>query len=218
MPRPARRGSWRFGHTAYVVGNDGSGKTTFTGRLSRKAEALGMRVHKRRYHASLVRVVFRRVVEAWTGASRQKTAQPPGEASGASRPAGGGRRLLLLAFLWIYQTAIGVESRFRDLFDRADLLIVDRSFVDDLVSTAETLRVEVPASLLRYCCLLFPVRRLYFLSAGDAVEFSRIVDVDLSEAFHREKGKRYRGMIATLEPWTPGLRRISTAPRNGNSR
>ncbi len=197
----------------FVVGNDGSGKTTFTERLAGKAAAMGLRVHRRRYYGSTVRVVFRRLIDTWTDASRRKTAASAG---GGPRPRtrNGARARVLLAFLWLYQTAIGLETRLRDLLDRSDLRIVDRSFVDDLVSIGETLRVEVPPSLLRYSSRLFPVRRLYYLSAGDAVEFARILDVDLSKAFHHAKGERYRAMIAQLEPFTPGLRRISTAPRS----
>ncbi len=230
MARPSDRNRG-CARTVFIVGNDGSGKTTFTAKLTDRSEGMGFRVTQRRYYGSLVRVLFRQIIESLTGASRRKTettenlasaplAKPAAKTSmpnPARQASGGPRGAALLAFLWVYQTAIGIETRWRDLFSSSDLQIVDRSFIDDLVSIGQTLRVDIPVSLLRYSCWLFPIRRLYFLSAGDDVEFARIADLDLTEAFHTAKGEQYRRLIAEVEPWVPGLRRISTAPRRSPS-
>jgi hypothetical protein len=223
----------RRARSVFVTGNDGSGKSTFANRLRRRATARGMRVGERRYYGSLVRRSFRGLIELLTSASQRKveTAAPTttGQDAPSSSAAQGAprqerkqqtglRRVASLAFLWAYQTAIGIETRLRDWFSCNDLEIIDRSFIDDLVSISQTLRVEIPLSLLRYSCALFPTRRLYYLSAGHDVEYGRIVEMDLSAEFHRAKGERYAAMIAQLEPGFAPLRRISTASRPGGVR
>lgn len=206
--------------TVFVVGNDGSGKSTFTKKLRAEAEAEGLSVGNRRYYDNWVRLAFRGLTERITQASKRKmeTVEKPDPMTGSSGPAKPGskssrtgfRAFVAIAFLWIYQTAMGIEMRVRDLFARHDLEINDRSFVDDLVSIAEILRVDIPPSLVAYSSRLFPFRDFYYLSAGHEVEYARIADMDLSAEFHRAKGLRYEKMIESIELHTKKLRRIST--------
>ena len=203
----------------FVSGNDGSGKSTFTRKLRSRLEARGASVAERRYYGSVVRRALRGVIERLTQASRRKldggqsgNAAPEARSADAVRGRSL-RSLAVLGFLWTYQTAMGVEARLRDWVSRYDVEIVDRSFIDDLASIAETLKVEPPPALLRYSCALFPVRRLYFLSAGHEIEYARIVEMDSSADFHRAKGERYDALVAACEPALPTLRRISTRGR-----
>ena len=54
--------------------------------------------------------------------------------SGGTAVTSGFRASLLLLFLLLYQIAMATEMRLRVLFSRCDHLIVDRSYIDDLVT------------------------------------------------------------------------------------
>jgi len=201
--------------TVFIVGNDGSGKSTYARRLAARLEARGWRVRRTGYYDSLVRRCFRGLVEALTGASRRKLVPAPAGSprDSGERPwatAGGLRRLGMLAFLSIYQAAMALEWRVRDGLATADVLLCERSFVDDLASVAEVLRVEAPAWLLRCSGRLFPVCRLCYLSAGHDVEYRRIVTLDLSPLVHQRKGERYRQWVRLLSDSGVKIRRIHT--------
>jgi hypothetical protein len=120
------------------------------------------------------------------------------------------RRPLLLAALCLYHTSMGVEFRIRSCLCRSDVLLITRSFIDDLASIAETLNIADVSALIRWAVWLFPIRKVYFLSAGDNIEYARILDVDLTREFHRCKGERYRSFVRELEQLGAPVRRIET--------
>ncbi len=207
--------------TVYIIGNDGSGKSTYARRFERRAQAFGLRVIRRHYYDAIVRRLFRGLVESAAGVrqrkmagspaapDRQRPAEPPG---GTPRRHGSLiRRLGGGAFLWAYQTAMGVEMRLREWFSPRGVLLVDRGAVDDLISISRTLRLDVPDPLLRWTARLFPARQIIHLSAGAEVELSRIVDVDASPEHHRRKGELYDALISRLESMRAPVRRVNTA-------
>jgi hypothetical protein len=211
----------------FISGNDGSGKSTFTRRFRGKANALGIETLEMRYYGFFVRRCLRGVLERVSNASSRKRASdspappgaekatPPARATG-SRGSGGLRGIAILAFLWLYQGAMAIECRIRSALAGSRLQLLDRCFVDDLVSICATLRVAPSPRLIRFSRLAFPHKRLYYLCGGEEVEFARILDMDLSADFHRKKHAIYRDIIDALEPIDPSLRRFSTAPTDGS--
>ena len=204
----------------FVCGNDGSGKSTFTRRFAAKVRAHGLTAVIRPYYHSSVRRALRAVVERAVGANEKKK-QPLSLDNVAQENRHMSRRRdmrakLIGTILWMYQSCMAAEWWARCLLCRADVLVVDRCFVDDLVSTFETLQTEPDEALLRTSCRLFPMRWIYYLSAGNEVEFARITTVDLSPQLHRIKGQRYQQFIALLEQIGAPVKRIDSAPRDSH--
>jgi hypothetical protein len=176
---------------------------------------------------------MRDTTERFTGASKKKlgSEDTPEPASTSSAPSDAleriasrsaekkrgaqarARSLALLVFLWVYQICMAIEARIRDC--RADgVLLQDRSFVDDLASILEVFKLETPVALVRFSAHVFPLRRAIYLSAGHEVEFSRIVELDLSKGMHRRKTQRYQEMVRILEEQGVPVKRVSTAPKS----
>ena len=207
--------------TISIIGNDGSGKSTFAQRYAVRLTAAGVRVVRRPYYNSIVRSVLRRPVERLGGVSRRKMGREHPESDPARRDEGrsaisyrrGPQAGLLLALLWVYQLCMAVESRIRDLLCLGGVLIQDRSFVDDLASTLEILRLRTPRTLVKWSARLFPIRRAIYVCAGHEVEYARIVQLDLSPQMHKRKSQRYDTMVELLEISGIPVRRINTAPR-----
>jgi hypothetical protein len=181
-----------------------------------------LRVVRRHYYTAIIRRLLRGLVERATGASRVKA--QAGDSSPANTPAAttnapayrsGIKAKAAICFLWCYQAAMAVEMRLRDWFCPGDLLLMDRSYIDDLSSTAQTLRLRLPDTLVRSSARWFAARQLIFLSAGHEVEYGRIVDMDLTPELHRKKGEAYEHMIRTIEKSGIPVRRINTATRTG---
>lgn len=124
------------------------------------------------------------------------------------------KTLALLVLLYGYQTCMAIEWRLRDWLCRADVLLTDRGFVDDLVSIVVTVEIEPPTALVKWSARLFPLRRVIYLSAGHEVEYARIVDVDLIPEVHRRKGEHYAAFVGILESQGVCVRRLDTAPRS----
>lgn len=207
----------------FIAGNDGSGKSTFTRRFCGKASALGVDTDQVRYYGFWVRRGLRGVLERTSQASSRKRAtdsqsgpreneKRSGTGRGSGEGRSGPRAVAIIAFLWIYQVAMALECRIRAALACGRMQVLDRCFVDDLVSICATLRVVPPPSLVRFSRHAFPHRRLYYLCGGEKVEFARIEDVDLSADFHRKKHAIYENVVNALEKLDPSLRRISTAP------
>ena len=207
--------------TISIIGNDGSGKSTFAQRYAARLTAAGVRVVRRPYYNSIVRSLLRRPVERLAGVSRRKMgrANPEGDAGrhGDCRSAISYRRGpqagLLLAMLWVYQLCMAAESRICDLLCLGGVLVQDRSFVDDLASTLEILRLPTPRTLVKWSARLFPIRRAIYVCAGHEVEYARIVQLDISPHVHKRKSQRYDTMVELLEIAGIPVRRINTAPR-----
>ena len=194
--------------------------------------ASAMRIH---YYRLKVRTVFRALTERISGVSARKfedgtgpapvvpgrsqppatePATPPGRQPRSRSRTGFASRIrsgLLLAFLFGYQLAMSIEMRLRALFVSREYLIVDRSYIDDLVSILGSFRLETPGRLVRLSAWLFPQWRIIYVSAGPEVEFARIVDVDLSESVHFEKSGRYEEMVAILESAGAPIRRVDSS-------
>lgn len=207
--------------TISIIGNDGSGKSTFAQRYATRLTAAGVRVVRRPYYDSIVRSLLRRPVERLAGVSGRKMGREHSESDPARRDEGrsaisyrrGPQAGLLLALLWVYQLCMAAESRVRDLLCLDGVLLQDRSFVDDLASTLEILRLRTPRRLVKWSARLFPIRRAIYVRAGHEVEYARIVKLDLSPQMHKRKSKRYDTMVELLETAGIPVRRINTAPR-----
>ncbi|MCP5058709.1 MAG: hypothetical protein GY937_18565 [bacterium] len=199
----------------FISGNDGSGKSTFLRRFNAKAEARGISVERRHYYEGLVRRSLRFALDRrnrLSGWKQSAVTSPGGSSSGRPRPPAR-RSGVLDGVLGLYQFAMAIELGLRLALSAKDLMLVDRSFIDDLISIAETLRIEPPAAFLRRGAAWFPARRYYYLSAGHEAEYARIVDLDLTAAVHRAKGERYADLFAQLEALGAPVRRIDTRPR-----
>lgn len=106
---------------------------------------------------------------------------------------------------------MGLEARWRDVTRLNRVVIMDRSYVDDLVSIVEVFDIQVPTALVKWSSWLFPVRTLFYLSAGSEEEFSRIVEVDLSKEVHYRKHERYQQIIEVVESAGVSVRRVDTS-------
>ncbi len=201
----------------FIVGNDGSGKTTYSTRMRDKMLARGVTATRIHYYRLLIRTALRTLVDRASGVSARKFEEKAESPSNASQKRvghiSGPRASLLVAFLYFYQIAMAIEMRLRGLLTRADYLIVDRSYIDDLVSILGSFRLATPRRLVLVSAWLFPNWRVIYVSAGPEVEFARIVDVDLSRAVHLGKSRRYEEIAGILEAANAPLRRVdSTRP------
>jgi molybdopterin-guanine dinucleotide biosynthesis protein len=210
----------------YIVGNDGSGKTTYSKRLEKRLRRRGYSVTRQHYYHQRVRRALRSSVELVAGVSKRKTidagdrgAELREQHASHEHAARGGESSvrtsagrLLIATLYAYQIAMALEMHLKLLFSRVDFLIIDRSYVDDLASILESFKQSTPASLVRFSSEIFPQRRIIYVSAGYEIEYARIEDVDLSESVHREKSQRYEEMVEVLASSGAPLRRVDTRP------
>jgi hypothetical protein len=211
----------------YIVGNDGSGKTTYALRLEERLCRRGYSVTRQHYYRQWVRRAFRSAVERSAGVSKLK-AGDAGERGASSGPQGhapgGPRRTdqsttrkaagrVLVAFLYVYQLAMAMEMHLKLLVSRVDFRIIDRSYIDDLASILGSFRFPTPARLIRFSSRVFPQWRIIYVSAGHDVEYARIKDVDLAKSLHREKSLRYEEMLEILASAGAPLRRVDTGPR-----
>ncbi len=199
----------------FISGNDGSGKSTFLRRFCARAEACGLSIERRHYYEGVVRRLLRFALDRRSRLSGLKQDSDPSAKGAGSQslrhPVRSSRAVDRV--LGLYQLAMAMELRLRLAFSHKDLILVDRSFVDDLISIAEMLRVEPSGALLLRGAGWFPVRRFYYLSAGHEAEYARIVDLDLSRSVHRAKGERYAELFAQLEESGSPVRRIDTRSR-----
>jgi molybdopterin-guanine dinucleotide biosynthesis protein len=204
----------------YVVGNDGSGKTTYSTNLRKRLLARGASAQRLHYHQLSVRAAFRSLIEAFSNVSERKLdeardgrdATPSGPSGGGGTTiASGARASILVVLLFLYQMAMATEMRLRTLFARCDHLIVDRSYIDDLVTIVGSFRLKTPATLIRLSSAMFPQWRIVYTSAGPNIEYARIVDVDLSRTVHLEKSRRYQEMVEILEEAGAPIRRVDTS-------
>ena len=210
--------------TVYVSGNDGSGKSTFLKSLGTKLESSGLRPVRRHYYDSVFRTAIRGGIEQLLGVNRKKKARKSApsqetaqESSKVDKPSkkrslrGSAKRIAVTMFLWGYQSLMGVEARWRDVTKCNRVLLVDRSYIDDLVSIVELLDIPTPVALVKWSVWIFPVRSLYYLTAGSEEEFARIVDLDLSPETHRRKHERYQELMEIVESAGGEVRRINTS-------
>ena len=195
----------------YIVGNDGSGKTTYSTNLREELLEQGKSAQRLHYYRLGVRSAFRSLIEVVSSPSKKKLEAPP--APRESHSTGAGQRVrasLLVAFLFLYQMAMAAEMRLRAAWIKSDHLIVDRSYIDDLVSILKTFRLDTPRALIRLSASIFPQSEVIYVSATPEVEFDRIVDVDLSRAVHLEKSHRYEEIVEILEEAGSPVRRVNT--------
>jgi len=108
---------------------------------------------------------------------------------------------------------MGLETRWRDITGLNRVIIMDRSYVDDLVSIVEIFDIQVPTTLVKWSSWLFPVRTIFYLSAGCEEEFSRIVEVDLSREVHHRKHERYKQIIEVIESAGVSVHHVDTSSR-----
>ncbi|MBJ20218.1 MAG: hypothetical protein CL933_12480 [Deltaproteobacteria bacterium] len=211
----------------FIIGNDGSGKTTYSTRMLERMRASGSSARRIHYYSLSVRSAFRALVDVVSGVSARKLdaedarrPEPESRSPSAtldeptatdSRSASGLRALVLITFLYFYQIAMAIELRLRALVAPTDYLVVDRSYIDDLVSVLESFRLETPRRLVGFSSRLFPRWRMIYVSAGPDIEFARIVDVDLSRAVHFGKNRRYQEMAGILETAGAPLRRVDSS-------
>lgn len=197
----------------YVSGNDGSGKSTFARRFADHTRGRGLKVTHRHYYDAVVRRMFRSVV-ARIGSVDKRKRQQGHEAISAERcrssPVGSAKAAVAVVILTAYQACMALEYRLRGWTCLSDILLVDRSFVDDLVSIHETLRLNFSARIVHLSTRIFSIHRLYFLQAGQAVEYGRIADLDLSPEMHELKARRYAQYIDAVEQRTGAVKRVRT--------
>ena len=200
----------------YVSGNDGSGKSTFARRFAAHARARGLKVTQRHYYDAAVRRLLRSTVERTASVDSRKQQRRPDTTASVRRRSGAvgvSRSVAGVFMLAAYQVCMAVESTVRRWTSRADILLIDRSYVDDLVSIHETLRMPFPIGIVGLSARIFPARRLYFLHAGQEVEYGRIVELDISPQMHERKSQRYVQFIDAVEQRTATVKRIRTAGR-----
>ena len=199
--------------TIYICGNDGSGKSTYARRLAQRARARGLTVVHRHYYRSLVRRCLRGIIERLLKVSTRKRTGPGGQAGKTTAATFRKRRyrtMAILAFLGIYQTCMALEAWCRDRFCRANLLVMDRGFIDDLASILVTFRLPAPLWLVRCSAQFFPMRQIIFLAAGHETEYLRIIAMDLSQDLHRAKSEHYDRIVRSMEKLGVAIRRVNT--------
>jgi hypothetical protein len=100
--------------------------------------------------------------------ANQQTSEGSRSRGSQSTVASGGLRgIAVLAFLWLYQVAMAIECNIRSMLSCTRLQVLDRCFVDDLVSICATLRVALSPALVRFSRYAFPHKRLYHLCGGE---------------------------------------------------
>jgi len=108
---------------------------------------------------------------------------------------------------------MAIEAWIRDLTCQADVILQDRGYPDDLVSIAAILGLDVPKALIRFSAWAFPVKRIFYLSAGHECEYGRIAQMDLSESIHERKSTLYDMLFTTLQLRIDSVCRIDTSSR-----
>lgn len=212
--------------TIYVSGNDGSGKTTFLNRYEARLNSSGLKTSRRHYYDSLMRTIIRSSVEKVFSVTQKKSTERnhnwedlpiTGNTRKKSPVTVGLKRVSINAFLWFYQSLMGLEARLRDIACTRKVIVTDRCYIDDLASIYEILNIPVSTALVKWSTWLFPARKIYYLSAGSKQEYARIVDVDLSPETHRRKHERYVRLVEIVESTTEPIRRVMTgSPQENN--
>ncbi|HEU0012251.1 MAG TPA: hypothetical protein VFQ45_01135 [Longimicrobium sp.] len=189
------------------AGMDGSGKSTQAAEVERRLREMGYRVVRAHQYtpsgalgrgvSRLGAVLARRAAgsgeemsEAEASASPTSVAKAP---RGAKRWAAGGVALASLCLGWL--RAWRAEWRGRG----ADVLLLDRSFVDELIRVRWRLQT-VPRLGYRLLALLPPPDRAFRLTLDPATGVLRKKGRSLTEAEYRAKLQAVEGVLATLPP------------------
>lgn len=203
----------------YVVGNDGSGKSTYSAGLENRLSRVGLSTFSRHYYSSFFRGLLRRLALLLRPSKNKKQ---------VFRNTSNRRfcfitylrkafiKAILAIIIWPYQVAMALEIRCLQIFTCVDYLIIDRSFVDDLIGIKEILNIEIPLFLVKISAFLFPIHRVIHLSAGHEIEYARIVDNDLTKELHYLKGKQYDFFLDALAAYGVRIKRIDTGRDKGS--
>lgn len=212
--------------TVFIVGNDGSGKSTYVRRMQNASTLVELPIVRRHYYSHFVRRLFRVIIDKKANISGRKEtyrhATPPRNSevtdeTVAQNNSSSVKKRLLKFFLLSYQIAMACETWLRDILQLRGLLVYDRSHVDDLISISEVLKIGCDDRMLRLSAKFFPCKRLYFLSAGHREEYQRIEVNDLSPEMHQAKGESYETAICSLEASGLPIKRINTSCRGRNT-
>jgi hypothetical protein len=202
----------------YIVGNDGAGKTSYTARLSGRLSRIGVGVKCRHYYSSAVRQIVRGVIRPTTNAHGKKhggTEKRVEDLRKRQIPVSLLKRWIQVGAIFLYQLLMALELRCRHLWD-ADVILLDRSFIDDLIGLSILLNIEISDSLIKFSAKIFPLREIVYVYGGHEVEYARIVDNDLTRELHRLKGAHYGRYISVLARGGVRVRVVKTGSQAGS--
>lgn len=200
----------------FVSGNDGSGKSTFCVDLAHKYSSDGFEIVVIRYYHNIVRRIVRSGVgfiskinqkkknSSNFGSAKLKRSERSSEFKQSIRFG------LLYALILPYCLLMLVETRIRARISPADFMIVDRSYVDDIVSICSAFKLSIPIKFLSILVHLQRGSMIYYLTAGHEIEYARVVDCDLSKDFHLTKSRNYSAIFDEMQARGFLIRRIST--------
>jgi len=184
----------------FISGNDGSGKSTYCSCLVKKLQDEGVSAYSRKYYHNFVRICLRKLVNLSSSIQKKKTRRDTSiegvEPERQEKPRFYSLiNFLINSLLLFYHFLMAFEIAIRRLLSRADVIVIDRSFMDDMVSISAAYNSSVPKFFLRGLKYALSKSHIHFLSAGHETEYLRIVDVDLSKSFHKRKSEIYDSLV-----------------------
>ena len=188
----------------YFSGNDGSGKSTASKKLAGRLVSLSASVSSRHYYDMPLRILVTKFV-----GSQKGTKSAVNHVTSTRLHFGRLSNWVFALLFFCYMVGMAL-SYFVMRLKSNDILVIDRSFVDDLVSVFTEKQRPIPVILIFSGYLLFPCRFLAFCYASQEVEYSRIASVDSSYEFHRDKSENYEFVLACLKKTRMKILKLST--------
>jgi hypothetical protein len=205
----------------FISGNDGSGKSTFCVDLAHKYSSDGFEIVVIRYYHNIVRRIVRKVVGFISKINQKKKNSSNFDSARVKRSDRTSRFKQLIRFGLLYVLILPycllmlAETRLRARISPADFMIVDRSYVDDIVSICSAFKLPIPIKFLSILVHLQGGSRIYYLTAGHEIEYTRVVDCDLSKDFHLTKSRNYTAIFDEMQSRGFLINKINTIEFSG---
>ena len=175
----------------FVIGNDGSGKSTFIKSLVREKDGEVQNLIIRHYYDNRIRSIFR----LFFISSKSNISKVLPKKTRTTRSS---RIIVILIGYCFYTVMNTLLIRFTSRYYRKNQLIYDRSFIDELVSIEVFKDLQFPKLFVKIVLGLLNDVCFIYLNANSQTKFERIVDKDIAFEDYLKKERRYFELIKIL--------------------
>lgn len=175
----------------FVIGNDGSGKSTFIKSLIRDKDGEAQNLIIRHYYDNRIRSIFR--LFFISSKSNISKALPKKTNTTSS-----GKSIVILIGYCLYTVLNTLLIRLTSRYYSKYQLVYDRSFIDELVSIEVFKNLQFPKLFMKIVLGLLNDVCFIYLNANSQTKFQRIVDKDIVFEDYLKKERRYSELMKLL--------------------
>ena len=175
----------------FVIGNDGSGKSTFIKSLVSDKDGETQNLIIRHYYDNRMRSIFRLFfISSKSNISKALSKK--------IRTTSSGKIIIILIGYFLYTVMNTLLIRLTSRYYSKSQLVYDRSFIDELVSIEVFKNFQFPELFLKIVLGLLNDVCFIYLNANSQTKFHRIVDKDIAFEDYLKKERRYSELMKIL--------------------